>query len=150
VKVVDFNVGPHTYFDHQGIKVSVAQEALEAEYLINVPVLKTHFQTRVSLGIKNLKGLINFTSKKSFHRHELEPMIAWLASQIKVDLTIIDGVYSTNRGPTSLEPVRADVLIAGKNLLETDLVGTALLSQDPANIPYLQMYAAHTGQSLDL
>ena len=37
---------------------------LESDFLVNIPVLKTHVQTVVSLGIKNIKGLIDIESRK--------------------------------------------------------------------------------------
>ncbi|MDD5203990.1 MAG: DUF362 domain-containing protein [Desulfobacterales bacterium] len=39
-------------------------DILKSDFVVNLPVLKTHAQTVVSLGIKNLKGTIDFESRK--------------------------------------------------------------------------------------
>lgn len=150
VNLVDFNEGPFAEIYLADNKVKVARAALETDFFINVPVLKTHFQTRVSLGIKNLKGIINLESKKSFHRGNLDHMIALLGQQVPVDLTIIDGIYTPVNGPISLKYITSNLIIAGTDVLETDLVGTAVIGQDPGTIPYLKEYAALTGQTTDL
>ncbi len=49
-----------------GIPLKIAKDALECDFFINVPVLKTHSQTMVSLGIKNLKGCLKTPSKNDY------------------------------------------------------------------------------------
>jgi len=70
--------------------------------LINVPVLKTHGQCKVSLGMKNLKGCLSMSSKRAFHGKDLHRMIALLNTKIKPKLTIIDGLYAMEHGPSAL------------------------------------------------
>ena len=67
IKLIDFNGGAFHELDLGGVKVQVSRAALDADFLINVPVLKTHFQAKVSLGFKNLKGCLSKDSKKRFH-----------------------------------------------------------------------------------
>ncbi len=54
----------------QGVAVKqevVAKPVLECDGLINIPVLKTHLQTVVSLGLKNLKGVVPGKDKMIIH-----------------------------------------------------------------------------------
>ena len=55
IKLVDFEKEPYERLEIDGHKFSIAKAALETDFLINVPVLKTHGQTIVSLGMKNLR-----------------------------------------------------------------------------------------------
>jgi uncharacterized protein (DUF362 family) len=72
---------------------AVAKEALRANAIINVPTAKSHSATGVSLGIKNLMGLI--WDRKVMHEQlELNQAIADLLLVIKPTLTIVDCVYA--------------------------------------------------------
>ncbi|MFH1082033.1 MAG: DUF362 domain-containing protein, partial [Pseudomonadota bacterium] len=42
-------------------------DILDSDFVVDLPVLKTHAQTVVSLGIKNLKGMIDVNSRKKCH-----------------------------------------------------------------------------------
>ena len=50
-----------------GVVLNFNVDALESDFVVNLPVMKAHNQTVVSLGIKNLKGLIDSTSRKKCH-----------------------------------------------------------------------------------
>lgn len=126
-----------------GHDIGVAKTALEADFFINVPVLKTHFMCKVSLACKNLKGCIPIPMKKLFHKKNLDKMIALLANSIKPDLTVIDGIYTLERGPISAgRAYRSDILVAGTDMLECDIVGSTLLGIDPQKVEHLSEYAA--------
>jgi uncharacterized protein (DUF362 family) len=150
VPLVDLNEGPFVTVDLEGSPVKIAKLITDAEFLINIPVLKTHLQTKVSLGIKNLKGVIAFESKKDCHRQDLMRSIALLGRAVKVDLTIIDGTYGLQKGPTSDDFHQMDLFVAGKDILEVDIVGSRLLGYDPAEVEYLSIYADLAGRSLSL
>lgn len=150
VPLVDLNEGPFATVDMEGLPVQIARLITEAEFLIDMPVLKTHSQTKVSLGIKNLKGVIAFESKKDCHRHDLMRSIALLGRAIKVDLTVLDGTYGLQKGPTSDDYHKMDVFVAGKEILEVDIVGSLLLGYDPAEVEHLSIYAGLAGRSLSL
>lgn len=150
VKLVDFNEGEFSRLVMGRKRVEVSKAALEADFLINVPVMKAHRQSMVSLGLKNLKGCLSNTSKKNFHRFGLGRFIALLNTKISTDLTIIDGIYALQRGPWGDDAHRLDLLIAGKDVLSCDLVGSTILGIDPRTVPQFQEFAQMTGRSLDL
>ncbi len=150
VNLVDFNEGEFARFVMGGKRVEVSKAALEADFLINVPVLKAHRQSMVSIGLKNLKGCLHNTSKKNFHRFGLGRFIALLNTKIRTDLAIIDGIYALQRGPWGDDAHRLDLLIAGKDVLSCDLVGSMVLGIDPKTVPHFQEFAQMTGRSLDV
>jgi uncharacterized protein (DUF362 family) len=153
IKLIDFNKGPFQELDLGGIKAQVSKSALEADFLINVPVLKTHFQTKVSLGFKNLKGCLSKASKKRFHTsNKLDLLIYWLNEAVKSDLVIIDGIYMLEKGPETLAGIahRKDLIIASPDIFECDVIGTTILGIDPSDVAHLREFAKRHNRSFDI
>jgi len=153
IKLLDFNTGAFQELDLGGVKVQVSRAALDTDFLINVPVLKTHFQAKVSLGFKNLKGCLSKDSKRRFHiSKRLDPLICLLNEAIQSDLVIIDGIYMLERGPETLVGVahRKDLIIASPDVFECDVVGATILGIDPAQVDYLREFVQRHGRSFDI
>lgn len=69
--------------------VRVVGEFLDSDVLINVPVAKSHSATTVSLGLKNMMGLI--WGRLPFHIiYDLNQAIADLNTALRPSLTVID------------------------------------------------------------
>lgn len=139
----------------QGIELEYNQQAMESDFLINLPVLKTHSQTIVSLGTKNLKGLISANSRKLCHNEslvrDLDFHVARLADKVPPGLTLIDGLYTLERGPSfSGKPHRSNILVGSNDTLSADLAGAALLGYDPAQVPHLAVSAREKGRAPSL
>jgi uncharacterized protein (DUF362 family) len=153
VKLIDFNQGPFQELDLGGVKAQVSKTALETDFLINVPVLKTHFQTKVSLGFKNMKGCLSKASKKRFHMSKrLDSLICLLNEAIKSDLVIIDGIYMLEKGPETLAGVayRKDLIIASPDIFDCDIVGATILGIDPSQVDYLREFAERHNRSFNI
>jgi uncharacterized protein (DUF362 family) len=150
-KLIDFNKESSEQVELNDTKVWIATSALEADFLINMPVLKTHVQTKVSLGLKNLKGCLQMRSKMEFHKRGLERMIALLGTKVKPELTIIDGIYANERGPGRIGTAhRMNLIIAGRDILSCDITGSTILGIDPSTVDHLREFAAITDRSLDM
>ncbi|MFX1363950.1 MAG: DUF362 domain-containing protein [Promethearchaeota archaeon] len=135
--------------------VNFSSDALEADYIIDLPVLKTHSQAVVSLGIKNLKGYISIPSRKKFHGADpiknLHFNVAKLANNIPPCLTVIDGIYTLERGPTlDGKAHRSNILVASTDILSADLVGTKLLDIEPSIVPHLVQAAKDRNRTTSL
>lgn len=76
--------------------IQVAKIIQEADLLVNMPTAKSHSATGVSLGIKNLMGLI--WDRGYLHRVNLHDAIAELATVIKPGLTIVDATKALTTG----------------------------------------------------
>lgn len=155
VKLVDFNQGEFVSTDYgEGFMLDIAKEALEADKLINVPVLKTHNQAKVSLGIKNLKGCLNKKSKQACHGvgdKELSLTFPRIIEKLPVALTIIDGLYTLEKGPGPTgKAFRKDLLIASRDPFACDLVGAAILGYPAQEVVHLSNYAQSHGCSMEL
>ena len=138
-----------------GFNVNFSSDALTADVVINIPVLKTHGQATVTLGFKNLKGLINNASRKKFHsddpEKDLHYNVAQLPNKLKKVLTIYDGLYTLERGPAiDGKAHRKDILVASSDILSADMVGSKLLGIEPDNVPHLVQAAKDRKRPMDL
>lgn len=137
------------------MRLSVNTNILGADYVIDMPVLKTHDPAVVSLGIKNLKGVLNMASRKICHNADqsidLNYHISKLPEMVSPSFTIIDGIYTLERGPTpSGEAHRSDIIIASKDLISADKVGATILGIDPQTVPHIALVATNKGRPTDL
>jgi len=151
-KLIDLNDKPFDHKDLGDVKVGISKTALEADFLINVPVLKTHPQVKVSLGFKNLKGCLDVVSRKAFHMKGLEHLICLLNQLLECDLTIIDGIYMLEKGPDAMVgvPHRKNLIIASCDTFACDCVGATILGFEPSQIGYLREYAQLHNRPLDI
>jgi len=138
-----------------GVSLKINDDILASDFLIDIPVLKSHNQTVVSLGMKNLKGTIDIASRKKCHNadrlKDLHFHISRIADPMPPGLTIIDGIYSLERGPGFDGRMRrSNLLIASADLLSADLVGARVLGHEPSAVKHLAMAAARVGRPLDL
>ena len=109
---------------------------------VNVPTMKTHLQSTVSLGVKNQKGLIPMKTKKTFHKRALHDCIYALSEVIQPSLTVMDAIYCIEgtgpTGPPIGETKRMDLLVAGKSMMAVDNVCVAIMGFDVAEIGHLR------------
>jgi uncharacterized protein (DUF362 family) len=108
-------------------RVEVIKEVLDSDVLINLPQAKTHSATGVSLGIKNLMGLI--WDRYSFHsRYNINQALADLATVIKPQLTILDATRAlVSGGPGGPGEVqKPNLIIAGIDPVAVDSYGVSV------------------------
>ena len=131
------------------LSIDVCVKALDADFLINLPVLKGHCQTRMTCALKNLKGCIPDREKRRFHRLGLHKPIAALASILRPHLTIVDGIIGDLSFEEGGTPVRMDRLILGLDPVRIDTYVASLMGYAPEDIPYIllaqSMGAGETG-----
>lgn len=153
VKLMDLNGESFEKVNLGGFSLRVAKPILEADFLVNVPVLKTHEQTKVSLGFKNNKGCLTTKSKQICH-HRKRPIDAFvyrLGQKLYPHLILIDGIYSLEFGPMHMgKAYRENLIVAGRDMFSCDCVGTHLMGMDPSEILNLREFALehHRGHGL--
>jgi uncharacterized protein (DUF362 family) len=138
-----------------GVVLNFNEDILESDFVVNLPVLKTHAQTIVSLGIKNLKGLLDVPSRKKCHSPDpvknLDYMVARLANKLPPSFTLRDGIYTAERGPFFEGRLRrSNLLIASSDIFSGDKVGAVVLGYNPSDVPHLVYAAQDSGRPIDL
>lgn len=151
VTLLDLLTEPFEEVDLNHARLQISRPALESDFLINMPVLKTHNQTILSLGLKNLKGCLSLKSRRFCHRpdYSLEHYLSLFAERLKPALTILDGIYGLENGPYyGGKAVRMNALAASRDPLAADAAGAFLSGFDPACIPHIKDYAERHNRSL--
>jgi uncharacterized protein (DUF362 family) len=139
----------------EDVKLRFNTDILNSDLVVDLPVLKTHNQTVVSLGIKNLKGVIDVNSRKKCHsadpERDLNFMVARLADKLPPVLALLDGIYTNERGPSFDGRMRrSNLLVASADLLSADMVGAKVLGYEPSEVPHLMHAARNHGRVFDL
>lgn len=132
-------------------KVKISKPVLEADCLINVPIMKTHFLASVTLGLKNLKGCLSGYEKSKFHLINLHRAIADLNFAITPRLTVIDAVTAgEGMGPHFVDEVKMDLIIASDDNLAADIAGATVMGYEPREIQHLRIFARRKGKAVSL
>ncbi|MBN1103368.1 MAG: DUF362 domain-containing protein [Deltaproteobacteria bacterium] len=139
----------------EDIVLNFNRDILESDFVVNLPVLKTHSQTMVSLGIKNLKGTIDIPSRKKCHSptsgRDLHYMVSKLFQPMPPMFTLLDGIYTHERGPNvDGQARRSNLFVASSDVLSADMVGARLLGIEPAHVPHLVHAARALQRPVDL
>jgi uncharacterized protein (DUF362 family) len=120
-------------------RTDVYEDIFKADVLINVPAAKQHGDSRLSLGMKNLMGVV--LDRGALHT-DLGQCIADLNALVQPQLTIIDAVrILTANGPTggSLNYVKKlDTLIASRDIVAADSYAASLFGLKPEDLSYIR------------
>lgn len=133
--------------------IGISEYLYEADVVINVPLMKTHFNTLVTLGIKNLKGCIRPADKLTFHTIELNAAIAEVNRLMAglVTATVMDGsVAYEGMGPGGATEVDMGLLLASQDVVAVDAVTCDLMGIDPAQARIIRCCAERGLGEMDL
>jgi uncharacterized protein (DUF362 family) len=118
---------------------AIYEDVLNADVVINVPIAKHHGLARLTLGMKNLMGVIWERPPLHFN---LGQRLADLTSRIRPALTVIDAVrVLTAHGPTGgdLADVRKlDTVIASPDIVAADAFAATLFGLRPDDLDYVR------------
>jgi len=119
---------------------SFYSEVINADVVINVPIAKTHSTTGLTLGMKNMMGVV--LNRIAIH-DDIHRRIADLAMYVRPELTVVDAVrILIANGPVSasLNDVRKiDTVIASADVVAADAYATRLFGwTDPNRLGYIK------------
>lgn len=117
----------------------IYDDVLNADVLINVPIAKHHELARLTLGMKNLMGVIY---NRSMMHADLGQRLADLNSRVKSSLVIVDAVRMLmNHGPSggNLNDVKkADTIIVSPDVVAADSYAATLFGLKPNDLTYVK------------
>lgn len=130
----------------------VLRDAVVCDTFINVPVLKHHGLTGLTLSMKNLMGVC--TGSRGMIHMNIGRKLADLTDFIGPDLTVIDAHRVLTRNGPSGGNLK-DVVTMNKLLVATDptladAYASQLMNIDPMRIPYIQAAAERKLGSVDI
>jgi len=123
-------------------RFEVFRKSIETDFLINVPVLKAHCQTKMTCCLKNMKGCISDSEKRRFHALGLHRPIAYLNKAVKTHFCLVDGICGDLTFEEGGNPVQRDMILTGADPLAVDSYCAGLIGYKADEIEYLRI--AHT------
>jgi len=115
---------PHLVTD--GVRISAAK-------------LKTHDEVGVTLGMKNMFGLLPEKFKFRYHLKNISKVVVDINKVLPPHFTVIDGFYALEGpGPTSGTPVKMDLVIAGRDPVAVDATACRVMEIDPMEIYHIR------------
>jgi len=107
--------------------------------IISAAKLKTHMATTVTLGMKNMFGLLPDKFKAKFHARGISKVVVDINTVIHPVLTVIDAfVAMEGRGPTDGTPVQMNLIIASKDVVAADSTGCRVMGIDPHDVSHIR------------
>jgi len=128
------NLTPNKVLDRVKIPVDLYKNAT----LVNVPVLKSHGITTVTLGLKNLYGLIPTPQVRGRLHDAIPTVLSDLAELFSSIFTVIDGSIGME-GPVSClgAPAETSLILASEDIVAVDSVGTRVMGYEPSSIAHI-------------
>ena len=137
VPLIDLKSDSCTKLKYKDLSIAICNEALNTDFLINVPVLKAHCQTRLTCCMKNLKGCIPDNEKRRFHTLGLDKPIAVLNALLKPGYNVIDGICGDLSFEEGGNPVVSNRILVGRDSMLLDSYCAELIGYAPDDIGYL-------------
>ena len=136
---VDVNVRDGCVLDW----VRVGRSAMEADVVINVPVLKTHRGTLLSACLKNVGvGCATREEKKRLHRLGIDEGLVDVYSIVRPRFNVVDGIVALEGDGPNLPPGRSKplgLIVAGSDGLAVDAVCAKIMGTDPKKVKHLRL-----------
>lgn len=125
-----------------GIDVNIAQEALDCDFLVNLPKIKAHSQMYMTLAVKNCFGLVVGLQKGMLHMQHgtgyqiFSQLIIDIQKLIPTQLVIGDGVAAMHvTGPIKGEKLDLGLVAVAEDPFAFDTAILTSLKLSPVNSP---------------
>jgi uncharacterized protein (DUF362 family) len=136
-KTVEVEVPEATVFK----KIVVPRILMECDTFINLPKVKTHMQSLVSLGIKNLHGLTLDDQRLFCHHNDLGYKLVDILRVRMPSLTVADAICPMEgQGPLLGHNIEGfNTVIAGEDVVAVDAVTCSLMGVDPLEVEVIRI-----------
>ena len=141
VEIVNFEASGVYKKSLNGNHYYIAKPVLDADFVINVPKIKTHGLTVFTCAIKNMYGVIPGLKKIGYHKEAPKPsnfakLVVDIYSLSKPHLNIVDGVIGMDgAGPSAGNPKELGMILASDNGVALDSYICHILGKDPMKVP---------------
>ena len=121
-------------------KVFISPLVLEADFILNLPKLKTHSFTVFTGAVKNMFGVIPHGFRHRYHRQFIKndvfsQMLVDIYSCVPPHLTVMDGIVAMEgEGPSTGNKKKMGVIIASEDAVAVDAVASKITGFNPMNI----------------
>jgi len=165
IPMIDLDAAPSNKTDIKDSVVlnyaKISSVVFDFDYIVSIPVIKTHMHCKVTLSLKNMKGCLKGREKVRLHQlpqpeipvdeKTLDVAIADLSTILKPDIALIDGsICLEGLGPSAGTTKNLDIVLASTDFFAADAVAAALMGLKPEEIPHLRLSAERAGKSISL
>jgi uncharacterized protein (DUF362 family) len=125
--------------DGEALKSITVPRIVTESAVISAAKLKTHVNTGVTLGMKNMFGLLPEKFKGKYHMKGISKVVGDINTVLKPALTVIDGfVGMEGSGPIDGTPVKMNLIIAGTDTVAADATACRIMGIDPHKIKHIR------------
>lgn len=122
-------------------KTAVHELVMESDVLINIPVLKNHRGTHLTIAMKNLMGIV--WDRLAYHSADLDQCIADFCLYKKPTLNIVDAyrvmMKDGPQGSTPENAVLKKALLISEDIVAIDAAATKIFGMKPEEVRYIKM-----------
>ena len=119
--------------------VKLPRFLIEAEHIINLPILKAHASMVFSCALKNIKGVVQDRVHIEMHQQNLTMamMDVWYAA--RADINIVDVMNAASGySPHTPVPIELDCIMGSYDPVAVDRVACELVGIDPEGVDYFR------------
>ena len=120
--------------------VKLPRLLLEAEHIINLPILKAHASMVFSGALKNIKGVVQDQVHVQMHQHNLTMamMDVWWAC--RADINIMDVMHAASGySPHTPVPIEVDCIMGSYDPVALDRIACELVGIDTDGVDYFRV-----------
>ena len=137
VKLIDTKTDKIKVCDCRGMKIEICESALALDFMINLPVMKGHCQTKITCALKNNKGVIPDKEKRRFHTIGLDKPIAHLNTVVRNDFIVVDSICGDMDFEEGGNPLYFGRMAAARDPVLCDTWAAVQMGLDIREIPYI-------------
>jgi uncharacterized protein (DUF362 family) len=128
-------------------QVNYPKVILEADCFINLPAMKTHTMTMVTLSLKNLQGILDEKGRYFSHRDDIDQHMVDISKIRKPDLIILDGLLAMEGmgAGEAGSPVEMGIIMASADPVALDAIASMCMGIDNPLVVGTTRIAAHDG-----
>ncbi|NCB63529.1 MAG: DUF362 domain-containing protein [Clostridia bacterium] len=125
--------------------VKLPRRILEADHLINLPILKAHASMVFSCALKNIKGVVQDAVHLQMHQQNLTMAMMDVWDVCRADINIVDAVRpASGYSPHTPVPIEVGCVLGSYDPVAVDLIACDLVGIDAEAVDYFRV-AAETG-----
>lgn len=139
IPFADLQQDTYRTYDAAGMPVRICDRAMNADFMINMPVLKGHAQTHITCALKNSKGVIPNGEKRRFHTLGLHEPIAHLNTVCRNDFILVDNICGDLDFEEGGNPVTMNRILGFADPVLCDTYVCSCMGFSPDDVPYIRI-----------
>ena len=120
--------------------IKLPRRLMEADHLINLPILKAHASMVFSGALKNIKGVVQDKVHMQMHQQNLTMAMMDVWSVCKADLNIMDAYRAASGySPHMPVPIESNMILGSKDPVAIDRVACEVTGIDTSGVSYFKV-----------